>query len=124
MRKKFIVTLFSCLGLLAANAQETELTPVEKLEQRTDILESAVKKLQKLKVSGYIQAQYQYGQAAADGNNFKLANRANSYEADAFIPGTAKTLENYKGLDGFGRFGIRRGRIKFTYEEGIASGVV
>jgi len=120
MRKKFIVTFFSCLGLLAANAQETELSPVEKLEQRTEVLESAVKKLQKLKVSGYIQAQYQYAESQADGNNFKLANRANAYESNAFIPGT----KEYKGLDGFGRFGVRRGRIKFTYEEGIASGVV
>ena len=120
MRKKFIVSIFSCLSLLAANAQETELTPVEQLEQRTDALESSVKKLQKLKVSGYIQAQYQYAESQADGNNFKLAKGINDYEKSAFVPGT----KDYKGLDGFGRFGVRRGRIKFTYEEGIASGVV
>ena len=103
-----------------AQIQEPELSEVELLDQKVSTLQSAVATLQKLKVSGYIQTQYQYGEAAADGNNFKLSKRANSYESNAYYPGST----DYKGLDGFGRFGIRRGRIKFTYEEGIASGVV
>ena len=103
-----------------AQMQEPELSEVEMLEQRTGLLESAVTTLKKFKVSGYIQTQYQYGQAAADGNNFKLAKRANAYESNAYYPGST----DYKGLEGFGRFGIRRGRFKLTYEEGIASGVV
>ena len=116
-----IVLGFCCLTSVGLKAQEVELTDVEKLEQRTGTLESAVKSLQKLKVSGYIQAQYQYGQAMADGNNFKLANnKPNAYEGSAVIPGT----DEYKGLDGFGRFGVRRGRIKFSYTEGIAEGVI
>jgi hypothetical protein len=99
--------------------QEPELSDVEVLDQKVSTLQSAVATLQKLKVSGYIQTQYQYGEAAADGNNFKLAKRANAYESNAYYPGS----NDYKGLDGFGRFGIRRGRFKLTYEEGIASGV-
>ena len=113
-----IVLGFFCLTNVGLKAQEVELTETEKLEQRTEKLESAVKSLQKLKVSGYVQAQYQYGQAAEDGTYFKL-NRANAYESNAFSPGT----NEYKGLDNFSRFGIRRGRIKFTYTEGIAEGV-
>ena len=96
--------LFS--GLLEAQ----ELSEMEELESRTSTLENSVRLLQKFKVSGYIQAQYQYAQTDADGINFKLTQRRNAYE----------TAE----LKDFSRFGIRRGRIKFTYEEGIASGVV
>ena len=119
--KKSILTLFGCLGLAAAvTAQEVELTPVEKLEQRIETLENANNSAQKFKVSGYIQAQYQHAETAADGNNFKLAKAANSYESNAYIPGTSE----YKGLDGYDRFGIRRGRIKFSYTEGIAEGVI
>jgi len=90
-------------------AQETN-DPMEALEQRTTAVEESVRILKKLKVSGYIQAQYQYAETDADGINFKLANRSNVYEQE--------------NLESYGRFGIRRGRVKFTYEEGIASGVI
>jgi hypothetical protein len=69
-----------------------------------------VKSLQKFKVSGYIHAQYQWAQTDADGINFKLAQRRNAYETSE--------------LKDFGRFGLRRGRLKLTYEDGIASVVV
>ena len=109
-----------CLSIPAfAQLQEPELSDVEILDQKVSALQSAIATLQKFKVSGYIQTQYQYGEAAADGNNFKLAKRANSYESNAYYPGSA----DYKGLDGFGRFGIRRGRFKLTYEDGLVSGV-
>ena len=114
MNKKFIITLLGCLGLLAINAQEVELTPVEKLEQKTQALESAVSKLQKLKISGYIQAQYQYGEVEADG--VKVGSPVNDWEKRKDSEG------NYEG-NGFSRFGIRRGRIKFTYDEKLAQGV-
>jgi hypothetical protein len=41
-----------------AQLKEPELTPTEKLEQKTETLNDAVKKLQKFKVSGYVQTQY------------------------------------------------------------------
>jgi len=108
--KKSIFTLLGCLSLAAAvNAQEPELTPVEQLEQRTETLEGAMKTLQKFKVSGYIQTQYQYSETDADGINFKLAKGRNDQEK--------------KDLDGFSRFGVRRGRIKFTYTDGLVEGV-
>jgi phosphate-selective porin len=85
-----------------AQQEEPELTPVEKLEQKTETLADAVLKLQKFKVSGYVQTQYQWG------------------EKDALLKvGTGN--ENLE--KSFSRFGIRRGRIKFTYEEKIVSGV-
>ncbi|MDR0811047.1 MAG: hypothetical protein LBN23_02050 [Paludibacter sp.] len=101
---KVIIILLGLNVSFAAFAQleETELSPVEKLEQRSDLLESAAKTLQKLKVSGYVQTQFQYGEKDA-----------------ALKVGSA----NENAEQAFSRIGIRRGRIKFAYEEGIASGV-
>ncbi|OAV65669.1 Phosphate-selective porin [Bacteroidales bacterium Barb6XT] len=56
----------------------------------------------KAKMSGYVQTQYQWGEKEA-----------------SLKTGAA----NEKSGESFSRLGIRRGRIKFTYEEGIASGV-
>ena len=107
MRKVFLL-LFAAIGF-SAFAQE-EMDSLQMLYQRTTDLEESVRILKKFKVSGYIQAQYQYAETDADGINFKLTNRANAYEQQE--------------LESYGRLGIRRGRIKFTYDEGIASGVV
>jgi hypothetical protein len=108
---KVKILFIACAGLLInsmLNAQD--LSEAEEMNSKVGTLENAVRLLQKFKVSGYIQAQYQYAQTSADGNNFKLAKAQNAYEASE--------------LKDFGRFGLRRGRFKLTYEEGIASGVV
>ena len=100
---KSIVKLFCCLCLTtSAFAQEQELPLIEKLEQRTEALEESIKALQKLKVSGYIQTQYQWGEKES---SLKVGS-ANSNPDESF-----------------NRLGIRRGRIKFTYEDGAALGV-
>jgi len=116
-----VLVCCSCMSIsVFAQLQEPELSNVEILDQKVSVLQSVIASLQKFKVSGYIQTQYQYGEAAADWINFKLTKRANSYESDAYYPGST----DYKGLEGFNRFGIRRGRFKLTYEDGIVSGVV
>lgn len=106
MKKKFI-TVLSCLCLLGnVFAQEQSgvdsTERIEKLEQENKAQDEALKKLQKLKISGYIQGQYQWGQ---EGASLKVGSANEDLEKS------------------FNRVGIRRGRIKFTYEEGIASGV-
>lgn len=59
--------------------------------------------LSKFKVSSYIQGQYQYG------------------ERDASL----KVGDTNKNADkGFNRIGIRRGRIKFEYNDGIGTGAI
>ncbi len=83
-------------------AQDVEVTATEQLNQKVDALDETVKKLQKFKVSGYIQAQYQWGEQAA---LLKVGN-----------------INENMG-ESFSRIGIRRGRIKFVYEEKIVSGV-
>lgn len=100
--KKTIVILCGSMALsLSARAQE-ELTPQQVLEQRVSALESATGSLQRLKVSGYVQVQNQWGEAAA---SLKTGVANENPEAS------------------FSRLGIRRGRIKFTYGMGIASAV-
>lgn len=101
--KKSIVILFCCLSVMTATfaqQEEPELTPMEKLEQKTETLENAIIKLQKLKVSGYVQTQYQYGEKDA---SMKVGSANENPEKS------------------FSRLGVRRGRIKFVYEEGIVS---
>lgn len=102
--KRISILISSLLLCSAAFAQqqEPEQTPIEKLELQTSALEDVVKTLQKFKVSGYIQTQFQWGEKAA---GLKV--------------GTA----NENPENPFSRVGIRRGRIKFVYEEGLASGV-
>ena len=109
MKIKVLFIFGACLlGIGWTSAQE--LSEVEKLDAKIITLENSVKLLQKFNVSGFIQAQYQWAQTDADGINFKLAYGRNTYET--------------RELKDFGRFGIRRGRIKFSYEDGIASAVI
>ncbi len=103
MKKTITLFLFAALAYAAVYAQEAEPTDIEVLQSRTDALESDVSRLKKLKISGYIQGQYQYGQE------------------DAALKVGEKISENAN--KGVNRIGIRRGRIKFVYEQGIASGV-
>ena len=109
MRVKVFLIVCACMmSFNLLNAQE--LSELEEIDTRVSTLENSVRLLQKFKVSGYIQTQYQVAQTDADGNNFKLAKGRNVYEQSE--------------LKDFGRFGLRRGRFKLTYEDGIASGVV
>jgi len=108
---KVKVFLIACVCMMSFNQLKAqELSEIEEIGTKVATLENSVRLLQKFKVSGYIQTQYQYAQTDADGNNFKLAKGRNAYEQSE--------------LKDFGRFGLRRGRFKLTYEDGIASGVV
>jgi phosphate-selective porin len=100
-----MIILFLSVFNISVMAQEevaSDARKLEQLEEKTAGMEKALQKLKNFKVSGYIQAQFEYGQKDA---SLKVG----------------KGNENPE--NGFNRIGIRRGRIKFTYEEGIASGV-
>lgn len=105
--KKTNLTVLICLiisGNVFTQAQNEKdlIERIEKLEKKNEEQNNALKKLKKLKVFGYIQGQYQWG------------------EEDALLKvGSA----NENPEKAFNRLGIRRGRIKFVYEEGIATGV-
>ena len=104
--KKFIPAIL-LMGLLSVttsiSAQEEELTDVQKLAQRTENLEAAVAKLNNLKVSGYIQGQWQWIEATGAKNSFG----AGDFTADS---------KN--------RFGVRRGRVKFSYSNTYGQAVI
>jgi hypothetical protein len=94
--KALIVLLLATVGV--ARAQEVELTPFDTLAANEQKLNSAISLLQKLKISGYLQAQYQI----ADSKGIK-----------SFAGGDFPTSS-------YSRFLVRRGRIKFTYEAYLA----
>ncbi|MDL2223767.1 hypothetical protein LJB92_00450 [Bacteroidales bacterium OttesenSCG-928-M06] len=105
--KKSIITVLSWLCLLSNGfAQEQSETDfikrIEKLEKENKTQSESIKRRQQLNVSGYVQTQYQWGE-----------------ENTSLKVGSA----NENLTESFNRIGIRRGRIKFVYEEGIASGV-
>lgn len=113
MRKRtlFLAAALSTLGL-TANAQMEE--PIKDtltlLQEQIDGNSGRIKKLEKIKVSGYFQAQAEYGQPGASAKT-----GANSGKYNEVIDG--------KDSEYFLRYGIRRGRIKFQYSEKIAKAV-
>ena len=102
MRGTVTLLLISAFAATTAFAQETSASQSISTEERIENLESEISRLKKFSVSGYIQGQYQWGQGAA------------SLKTGAANENPEKS---------FDRFGIRRGRIKFTYGEEIASAV-
>lgn len=103
MKKNILIlaVLFTPTVAFAQQHQEGA-APEETLEQKIQTVEQVVSNLQKLKVSGYIQNQYQWGEQNA---SLKVGG------------------ENENPDKSFNRWGIRRGRIKFTYDEKLTSGV-
>lgn len=103
---KKTIKLLSCIlcfttATVAQQNDETTNT-LEQLEQQVESHEKVIKQLKQFKVSGYVQTQFQYGEKNA---SLKVGG-ANSNTKESFS-----------------RIGVRRGRIKFTYEKGIAAGV-
>ena len=106
MKKKNITALSFLFLLGSAFAQEmakkSTIERIEKLEQESETQSEEIEQFQKFKVSAYIQTQFQYG------------------EKDASLKVGSSNENKDKP---FNRIGIRRGRIKFIYEEKIISGV-
>jgi len=100
--KTIALFLMLLLVLGAVKAQDVELTPFDTLAANQQKLNTAVSTLQKLKISGYLQAQYQ------------IADK----------PGT----KSFAGGDfpefSDSRFMVRRGRVKFAYEAYLAKYVI
>lgn len=112
--KQLIIALFFGLFPLFASAQTVEIDStlikleeqakeIERLQQKTSAIDKIVKKLDKLTISAYIQAQYQYGQKDA---SLKVGDKNENIE------------------NSFNRFGIRRGRLKFEYIDGIGRAAI
>lgn len=102
--KRYIATFLFFFFVYVVNAQTDALhSRMDSLANETAALDKVVRKLSQFKVSGYIQGQYQYGQEKA----------------------TLKVGDKNENTDeGFNRMGIRRGRIKFEYNDGLGMGAV
>ena len=90
------IYLLSTLVFLTnvARTQEMEQTPMDTLATAVSKLQTDMELLKKIKVSGYIQAQFQVADSAGIG----------SFAGGDFAPNTDK------------RFLVRRGRLKVTYD--------
>lgn len=101
VKKQWVAMLLfsgTCLGTTQIFAQKNDSLRLQALEEKVNKLE----KFKGLKISGYFQGQIQYGQPNA---SLKVGS------------------SNINKNEDFNRFGIRRGRLKFSYEKGIATGV-
>lgn len=91
-----------CLSITLLSAQEEVANPMDTMGTAINKLQSDLYILKKLKISGYVQAQYQIADTAGissfAGGNFPAA------------------VDN--------RFDVRRGRLKFTYTSGLTSSVI
>jgi phosphate-selective porin len=79
------------------NAQEETVNPVDTLARTVQNIQDELKVLKRLKITGYIQPQWQYIDSAG----------APSFAGGDFTNGGGKY---------YSRFTIRRGRFKFTYD--------
>ena len=108
------------LGLICTTfvfSQEEKIDTLALHEQRISLVEDGLLQVKKLKISGYIQSEWQMSQIDVNGNaskDMKVGAGANAGEkADAIAnPGA-----------NFNRFGVRRGRLKATYTDNGCIGV-
>lgn len=101
------------LGLISsavAFSQEEKVDTLNVLDQRVTIIEDQVLTSKKLKISGYLQAQWQSSQIDSVGKG-----------SQDMKVGTAKSGSETTDMN---RFGIRRGRIKVAYEDFGCTGVL
>ena len=104
MKVKFTLTAFLATVAMAFAQDTPKLSPLDTLTKNVNQIKSELDVLKRLKVTGYIQPQYQQIDSAG----------AASFAAGSFAPNVNS------------RFMMRRGRIKFTYtsEDGLAQFVL
>lgn len=102
MKKRIVIASFLAVSLIANAQQKSQAELIDNLNERIETLESTTSGLKKLKVGGYFQAQFQHGDKDA---SLRVGNKNEAKE------------------DSFNRFGVRRGRVKFTYDEKFLQGV-
>ena len=101
------------LGLVSSTvafSQEEKVDSLNVLDQRVTTVEDYVVTSKKLKISGYVQAQWQSSQIDSVGKG-----------SQDMKVGTAKSGSEAANMN---RFGIRRGRIKMAYEDFGCTGVL
>ena len=109
-----IKTLVIALGLVSStfvfSQEEEKIDTLNVLDQRVTTLEDAAVTNKKLKISGYIQTQWQSSQIDSLGKS-----------SQDMKVGAAKAASETTDIN---RFGIRRGRIKVAYDDSGYQGVL
>jgi len=105
--KSFTIIAVGLLSSAFAFSQEEKVDPIDVHEQRISLLEDAASQAKKLKFSGYIQAQWQSSQLDS------ALNKSNDMKVGIGINGPEKVA----GTKNYNRYGVRRGRLKTTYED-------
>jgi len=106
---RFLLAGLISASSLGAFAQVNDVKDsIQIMQKDIDAVKKSIKKLEKLKVSGYIQAQMEVAQEYAS----TKVGGTTTYQAD-------KDLES----GDFIRFGIRRGRVKIAWEESMGTAV-
>lgn len=88
-------------------AQEEKVDTLNVHEQRITSVEDGLIQLKKLKFGGYIQAQWQSSQLDS------LGNKTNDMKSGVAKNGSESSVDTKN----YNRFGVRRGRLKATYED-------
>lgn len=105
--KNLLVIALGLISSTIAFAQETEkVDTLNVLDQRVTTVEDAVFSLKKLKIGGYIQAQWQSSQLDS------AMTKSNDMKVGTGAFGSEKTSNG-----NYNRFGVRRGRLKASYED-------
>jgi len=107
---KFKSLAIIALGLVSSTvafSQEAKVDSLNMLDQRVTTVEDGLFQLKKLKLSGYIQAQWQSSQLDS------LGNKTNDMKNGLGKNGA----ESVPGVGSYNRYGVRRGRLKATYED-------
>lgn len=95
--------LLCCIFIyILGYTQENPPSDSEELRKQVEANSEAIKNLQRLKISGYIQTQFEYGEKDA---SLKVGS------------------SNQDPSSSYSRIGIRRGRVKLTYEENYLQAV-
>ena len=100
MKKKLLAVILIALNAVAFAQESTN--PIDTLAEYVNKMSATLFNLQRIKISGYIQAQYQ----KADSMGIK------SFSGGDFDPKTDN------------RFAVRRGRLKFAYSGNLSTAVV
>ena len=110
------------LGLLSTTVafSQEKVDSLNALDQRITNVEDATLAIKKLKISGYVQAEWQSSQIDVNGkksNDMKVGGDPNADENQSVGSVTPAGST-------FNRFGVRRGRLKATYSDFGCTGVV
>lgn len=89
-----LLIILTMAGMTKTQAQDADVNPIDTLTATVSGIRQELDVMKRIKVSGYIQTQFQYGDSTGAG----------AYAGGSFAAGIDK------------RFMIRRGRVKFQYD--------